>query len=538
MLESFQRLVPYNLEVGSAALAILATFLGLHALRRLVSLVRIARTPSPFPKLYTPFQPFTVPGALISTSFWNHGPDWHWVRRFQTYHQNETVNLVPILAGVPGLWTSSIEIGRQTIPGSQRSSFVKPDRLSLALLAWGMNIVSADGAVHRKHRRIVSPSFGPELYQLVWTKTAEFYRDMLEVEGWNHKNSVDVPAVTNITTKVAFLLISTCGFGFPSTWDTPPTAPDGGMSIQEALKIVTQTSVVDVVIPKWLWYLPIPSLREARIARERLHAFMKEQVADRKAAVAAETKDTRTDIFTLMVKANEDESAKYQLEDQELIGNIFVLLFAGHETTANSLAVTLAFMAIDVNLQNEVLRQITSVLGSRHELQYDDYPKLDKVLACFYEAIRIVPAGHVLIREATEDTVITVPNPVGEEGTQAIPIAKGTEIMVDMVGVQYNPRYFKDPTVYKPSRWYGLPPESEQFTAFSVGPRACLGRKFATVEATCFLSHLLKDWQVQPVLLPGESNEAWIARIINKSRVSLTLTIGEFPLRFVRRQPA
>jgi hypothetical protein len=37
-------------------------------------------------------------------------------------------------------------------------------------------------------------------------------------------------------------------------------------------------------------------------------------------------------------------------------------------------------------------------------------------------------AGHILIREATEDTVLTVPNPVGEEGSKTIPIPKGTQV--------------------------------------------------------------------------------------------------------------
>jgi hypothetical protein len=40
----------------------------------------------------------------------------------------------------------------------------------------------------------------------------------------------------------------------------------------------------------------------------------------------------------------------------------------------------------------------------------------------------IVAAGHVLIREATEDTVLSIPNPVGEEGNKTIPIPKGTEV--------------------------------------------------------------------------------------------------------------
>jgi cytochrome P450 len=53
------------------------------------------------------------------------------------------------------------------------------------------------------------------------------------------------------------------------------------------------------------------------VAREKLRQFMKEQVAERKVSVAAG--DTRADVFTTLVKANQDESGKLQLDDQELV---------------------------------------------------------------------------------------------------------------------------------------------------------------------------------------------------------------------------
>ncbi|KAF7344606.1 hypothetical protein MSAN_01942800 [Mycena sanguinolenta] len=403
-----------------------------------------------------------------------------------------------------------------------------------------MNIVSAEGGIVANAQAYCRPSIWPRVvrgfllelrfdqltslrYKLVWDKTIEIYRDMIQVEGWKDKNSVEL----------AFLLISTCGFGFPATWDTPPRAADGGMPIQEALKIFAETILISAITPSWLSYLPIPRLREARVARERLREFMQEQVAQRKALVAAG--DTRADAFTIMVKSNQDESSKYQLDDGELIGNVFIFMFA--ETTANSLAVTIGYMSINQDIQNEVVEQIMSVLGPDRDPEYDDYLKLDKVLATFYEATRMIPAGHAFIRAATEDTVLTVQNPVGEEGTKTIPIPKGTEIVLDMIGIQYNPRYFEDPETYKPSRWYGLPADSEQFTAFSVGPRACLGRRFATVEATCFLALLLRDWQVLPVLRAGETKEAWGARVMNNVRVGITMTAADFPVKLVRRRP-
>lgn len=34
---------------------------------------------------------------------------------------------------------------------------------------------------------------------------------------------------------------------------------------------------------------------------------------------------------------------------------------------------------------------------------------------------------------------------------------------------EYNSRYFDEPGKFKPSRWYGVPADSEMFTAFSIG---------------------------------------------------------------------
>ncbi|KAJ7359262.1 cytochrome P450 [Mycena albidolilacea] len=520
-----------NVTPASALLVVGA----LWVLRRILTVVRILATPTSFPRVHTAFEPLALPGALIPTTWWTTGVDWHWARRFQTYTRGETVALTPIFLGTPGLWTSNIEVGRQVIAGSHKTSFYKPPSASQALLLWGMNLIASDGQMWRKHRRIVGPAFNNELYKLVWKQTAQIYRDMVQTEGWDKKSVVDVPIIQNLTLKLAFLIMTSCGFGFDSTWATPPKSKDNEMPVQEALRVVADTHMLMITAPEWVLHLPIPKFTTARLARDRLAAFMQKQVAERKAEVAAG--NTRADAFTMLVKANQDESSKYQLDDQELIGNVFVLLFAGHETTAHTLAGTLGFMAIHDDIQDEIVEHIISVVGTDREPEFEDYSKLDKVLAIFYESARMFPAGHVLIREALEDTIVTVPNPVGEEGSHTVPIPKGTQVVVDMIGVQHNPRYFENPEEYKPSRWYGLPADSELFTAFSVGPRACIGRRFATVEATCFLALLLRDWKVLPVLRDGETKEAWGARMMD-ANIVLTLGVHDIPLRFERRKHA
>ena len=88
--------------------------------------------------------------------------------------------------------------------------------------------------------------------------------------------------------------------------------------------------------------------------------------------------------------------------------------------------------------------------------------------------------------------------------------------------------------------------EREECTAFmcdiiwfiSIGPRACLGRKFASTEGVCFLA-LLRDWRVEPSLAmqPNcqvENVDKWRGRVL-QARVELTMGINDVPLRFMRR---
>jgi cytochrome P450 len=95
-----------------------------------------------------------------------------------------------------------------------------------------------------------------------------------------------------------------------------------------------------------------------------------------------------------------------------------------------------------------------------------------------------------------------------------------------------NPRHYPSPHEFKPSRFEN---NSDSFLGFSIGPRACLGRAFATVEAVCFLALILRDWKVEPLLLEGESNVEWEKRVLSQVEMKMTLTLQSVPLRLVRR---
>ncbi|KAF5318599.1 hypothetical protein D9619_010824 [Psilocybe cf. subviscida] len=537
------------LGLTQVLIALTAVFVGSRILKYRRDLQAVSHAPG----LRVPFTPLGLPGALLPTTSWNAGLmfPWTWRKTLYARYGTDTISIVPYISGTAGFYTSNIDVARQVASPHKDRSYEKPLSASGSITLYGMNLVAADGDIWRRHRRIMGPAFNNELYKLVWSETLKIYSEMVDVEGFATRPESNVSAVQSLTFKLALVIIGRCGFGFPFTWTTDQestTDASGEMSVQEALRIVADSNMVALLVPRWIRELiPTKFMREGLKAQDRLQAFMRAQVIQRKQDLASGASNSPAsaagkDAFTMLVEASENEgNAKLRLEDDELIGNVFIMLFAGHETTAHSIAATLGFLSLDPALQQEVYDQLVEVVGLEGDPQFGDYNKLDKVLAAFFEALRMFPSGHILIREAFEDTVLQIPNPNPVSGSEdekiTLPILKGTQVIVDMIGVQYNPRNFEDPYEYKPSRWRGVAVESEAFSAFSIGPRTCIGRKFATTEVVCFLTMLLRDFTIEPILQARETKEEWRARVLDATMV-LTLGVKDVPLKFVRRQKA
>jgi len=359
----------------------------LFVISRVAKYRRGLRDVSYLPGLRVPFHPLASPGVFIPTSRWNAGYSFLWTWRHTFYKRwgNETVSLVPFISGLPTIYSSNLDVARQVSGGGTKNNFIKPEASHGALLRWGMNLVASNGETWRKHRRIMGPAFNNQLYQMVWSETSKTYHEMLSAEGWSDKQEIDILAVQSLTFKLALLIIGKCGFGFSFNWLEPPQSADGKMSIQHALRTIAASTAAVLFVPRWFQRLSVSGMTEIAEADEHLMEFMKSQVRDRKVVIGStapserNTGTTQTDAFTMLVEASEDEGGKFKLDDEELIGNIFIMLFAGHETTAHSLSATLGLLALNNDVQDEIFQRIISVVGHDHAPVFDDYAKLDKV---------------------------------------------------------------------------------------------------------------------------------------------------------------
>ncbi|KAG6913368.1 hypothetical protein DXG01_007321 [Tephrocybe rancida] len=241
---------------------------------------------------------------------------------------------------------------------------------------------------------------------MVWAKTLETYNEMVAAEGWSTRNTVDIPTVQDFNTKIALPVIAKCGFGLPVEWSTPPVGPNGKITVQETVRILADSHIVALLMPRWVKSLPVPGFCKICRATEAFTGFMKREIAARSEEVRSGTEfsDQPTDTFMMLVRENEQETGKLKLSDQEV-----------DTTTVHAPPTPLALLALHQEIQDEILEHILSAVGCDRDPIFSDYADLNKVLATFYEALRLFPPAYLMLRDATEDTVLNLPNPIGQD---------------------------------------------------------------------------------------------------------------------------
>ncbi|KIM25188.1 hypothetical protein M408DRAFT_331296 [Serendipita vermifera MAFF 305830] len=489
--------------------------------------------------LYPAFIPLSLPGVTFGM-----GLIWTWNRRPDGYGNKECIRITPLLWGYSTLYVRSPEVLRQVAGGGSNKTWIKPDWANGSLLLYGQNLATENLEGWRRHRRIMQPSFSRSTYELVWRETTRIYHDMVKTEGWNTQSGsiVSIKAINQLTFKLGLYVIGSCGFGLPEkfTWADPPKGEKGQGNIQSNIASVEKSSLTIQFAPKWIWKLPSKRLRTMWEEYTSLTSFIHTEVAQRKAiideALANGGDDAldsvNQDVFSRLVLASQSDG-KQALSDSELIGNTFVLLFAGHDTTSSTLAAAIALLAYHTDEQDKAHQEIVKVIEENPQFDFSLSSQLSYITSIFLEAVRLYPAGEVGIRECLEDTMLRIPPSDEKSPPVDVAMPKGSTVVVDFIAMQYHSRQFADPLAFRPSRWAEVGEDSA--TAFSTGPRACIGKKFAQTEATCFLTNLLRDWRIEPLLNPGETKEQWKTRVLGKVKIVLTLTIADVPVRLVRR---
>ncbi|KAJ7695428.1 hypothetical protein B0H17DRAFT_1131478 [Mycena rosella] len=157
-------------------------------------------------------------------------------------------------------------------------------------------------------------------------------------------------------------MICRCGFGMPVTWERSKERDEVAM-FDRALSVAPTTLIQRLIIPKWVWRLPIKSLRNVDKSWQTTGPiFGGKDLGEEHAA----------DLFTKLISAT-DGATKYALEPAELkTANMLSLLFVGNETTSSAPLSTLVFLGLYPDEQEKAYKSLRGVVQLKHRIDSSD----------------------------------------------------------------------------------------------------------------------------------------------------------------------
>jgi cytochrome P450 len=380
---------------------------------------------------------------------------------------------------------------------------------------FGTNISTVSGDKWKAQRKLISTCFTEQSNEVVWSESIYLAEDM--VEYWNRTNPVKTVAPDTRTLTLSVL--SRAGFGksFKFEGATEKKATDQSMTYKESLQTILENCILIMAFgPKTLHKLKGYSKLFAKCS-DACDSFFKYMSsvyeAEKKAAADSSASSSLNDynLMAQLVRASQAPDEVNGLTEQEIYGNMFVINFAGHDTTAHSFCFAIYFLAAHPEVQDWVADELHQVLGPESNQQdwnyHRDFPKLKRTLAVLYETLRLYTPVPVNKWTDGQTQVLRVQG-------KTVSIPPKTMIIPSYASVQTEPRWWGDDSLeFRPQRWIDsngdfIPPKKGTFIGWSEGARDCPGKKFSQVEFVATLAVLLRDWTVEPVRLSEKESPA------------------------------
>ena len=186
------------------------------------------------------------------------------------------------------------------------------------------------------------------------------------------------------------------------------------------------------------------------------------------------------DLLDLLLKSKYEDTGE-TMTDQQIIDEVLILIFAGHETTAN----TLSWLLYLLSTNNDTVQKLTASFDEStiHECLSNEYLK-----ATINEAMRLFPAAWMTERVAIED-----------DEFESFSFPKNTIIIPFFFGLHRDKKLWIEELKFDPERFMidAKVAKSKNYFPFGAGPRMCIGNNFAITEMSFFIFSFLKKFQIK-----------------------------------------
>ncbi|EDS44599.1 cytochrome P450 9b1 [Culex quinquefasciatus] len=188
-------------------------------------------------------------------------------------------------------------------------------------------------------------------------------------------------------------------------------------------------------------------------------------------------------------------NSAFNMTDTEMIAQAFVFFLAGFETVSSTLMLMTHDLVVHQDVQQKLVEEIleTEDTLAGKKLNYETLQKMQYMDMVVSESLRMRPAAVLLDRVCVRDYVL-------DDGHGLkFTMDSGTAVWIPTQGIHMDPKFYPNPERFDPERFS---PENRKsidpltYLPFGVGPRNCIGSRFALMEIKAILYYLLLNFKI------------------------------------------
>jgi len=277
------------------------------------------------------------------------------------------------------------------------------------------------------------------------------------------------------------------------------TLESDGDVIQQHLDKIFPALVRRMLAPLPTWrLLPSRADRELKHGVEAVNVAVSQFIADARGRMAADPalRSHPTNLLEAMIAAADQPGSG--ITDLQVAGNVFTMLLAGEDTTANTIAWMIDLLWRHPAALQRATDEVRGLLGDSRCPSFEQLAQLDFVEGCAHETMRLKPVAPILALQAERET---------EVGDVLVPT--GTVVINLMRVDSVSDDHLPGASAFEPQRWLAEGPagavagQAKRISMpFGAGPRICPGRYLALLEMKMAMAQLLNCFDIASVETP------------------------------------
>lgn len=404
-----------------------------------------------------------------------------------------------------------------TVLRDRPDGFRRTVRLEQVVREMGMEpgVFVASGEAWQRQRRLVMAAFDPAhvraYFPTLLTVTQRLHR------RWKAAAAAD-ESIDLRSDLMRYTVDGVAGLAFGSEVNT---LEGGSEVIQNHLDQILPAVFRRVLAPLPYWrYFKSPEDRRLPGSVAAINTAVQGFIAAARTRMKAnpELINRPSNLLEAMIVAAEKESGA--VSDAEIAGNVFTMLLAGEDTTANTIAWLIWLLFKNPSALEQCRNEVRRTIAELSSMTPETIVSLNYLEACANEAMRLKPVAPTILNEAVRDTT------VGD-----VRIKAGTIVWLVLRHDTLDERFFPNPKAFEPQRWlatgaHGSDSAKRIAMPFGGGPRICPGRYLALLEIKMAMAMLLGQFDLKSVAtLNGKDPAEYLA--LTMAPVGLCMRVRE-----------